>query len=47
MTPPRELIGVKRPDGAYRVYWKADPFKEFYGDERDAIARELNGEMKS
>jgi hypothetical protein len=47
MTPPRELIGVKRPDGAYRVYWKAVAFKEFYGDERDDIARELNGEMKS
>lgn len=47
MTPPRELVGVRQSDGSYRVYWKAVAFKEFYADERDDIARELNREMTS
>jgi cytochrome c biogenesis protein len=44
MAPPRELIGVKQTDGAYRVYWKALAFKDFYVDERDEIARDLKRE---
>ena len=44
MTPPRELIGVKQVDGSYRVYWKAVAFKDFYGDERDEISRDLKRE---
>ncbi|MGB9080786.1 MAG: cytochrome c biogenesis protein ResB [Desulfuromonadaceae bacterium] len=47
MTPPRELIGVRQSDGSCRVYWKAVAFKEFYADERDDIARELNRETTS
>ena len=46
-TPPRELLGVKQQDGSYRVYWKAAAFKDFYGDERDSVARELNKETTS
>jgi cytochrome c biogenesis protein len=44
MTPPRELIAIKQSDGMYRVYWNAVAFKDFYGEERDDIARDLKRE---
>jgi hypothetical protein len=44
MTPPRELIGFKLPDGSYQVYWKAPYFRDFFKDELDDIIRELNKE---
>jgi cytochrome c biogenesis protein len=41
MTPPRELIGIRQPDGLYRVYWSATSFGDFFIDERDEVANAL------
>ena len=40
-TPPRELIGIRQSNGLYRVYWKSPSFKDFFMEERDGIATEL------
>ncbi|NVN89138.1 MAG: cytochrome c biogenesis protein ResB [Desulfuromonadales bacterium] len=41
LTPPRELIGIRQPDGRYHVYWKALSFREFFMEERDGMTAEL------
>ena len=41
LTPPRELIGIRQSNGLYRVYWKAPFFREFFMEERDGMATEL------
>jgi hypothetical protein len=41
LTPPRELIGVRQSNGLYRVYWKSPSFKDFFMEERDGMATEL------
>lgn len=45
LTPPRELIAVRQQDGRYMVYWKAAAFRDFFVDERDEVAMELNKEF--
>jgi hypothetical protein len=44
MTPPRELVALRQEDGTYRVYWKAPSFRDFYLEERDALASSLGKE---
>lgn len=45
LTPPRELIAVRQQDDRYMVYWKAAAFRDFFVDERDEVAMELNKEI--
>lgn len=39
MAPPRELIGIRLPDGNYDVYWKAAYFRDFFVEERDQMIK--------
>jgi hypothetical protein len=44
MTPPRELIGICQSDKRYQVFWRGVAFVDFYHEERDKLAMELNRE---
>ena len=44
LTPPRELIAVSQGDNSYTVYWKAAAFREFFLEERDRLAIDLQQE---
>jgi cytochrome c biogenesis protein ResB len=45
LLPPRELIAILRQDGTYRVRWKALSFADFFAEERDMLATQLQEEQ--
>jgi hypothetical protein len=44
LLPPRELIGIRQQADTYRVMWKATNFADFFAEEREMIAKQLQEE---